>query len=59
MLEGCATTGTIVPEIIQQSAVVDTSISELQTQQAASAQTVQAVIDTTDATEQTAKEINK
>ena len=57
MLEGCATTGTIAPEIIQQSASVDTSISELQTQQAASAQTVQAVIDTTDAIEQTAKEI--
>ena len=58
MFEGCATTGTIAPEIIQQSAVVDTSISELQTQQATSAQTVQAVIDTTDAIEQTAKEIN-
>lgn len=55
--QGCATTGTIAPEIIQQSAAVDTSISELQTQQATSAQTVQAVSDTTDEIEQTAKEI--
>lgn len=58
MLGGCTTTGTIAPEIIQQSSAVDTSISELQTQQATSAQTIQAVSDTTDAIEQTAKEIN-
>ena len=57
MLEGCATTGTIAPEIIQQSASVDTSISELQTQQATSAQAAQAINDTTDEIEQTAKEI--
>ena len=57
MLEGCATTGTIAPEIIQQSAAVDTSISELQTQQATSAQAAQAINDTTDEIEQTAKEI--
>ena len=57
MLEGCTTTGTIAPEIIQQSAAVDTSISELQTQQATSAQTAQAINDTTDEIEQTAKEI--
>ena len=57
MLEGCTTTGTIAPEIIQQSAAVDTSISELQTQQATSAQAAQAINDTTDEIEQTAKEI--
>lgn len=57
MIEGCATVGNITPEIISQSAAVDTSISELQTQQATSAETAALVSTTTDALEQTAKEI--
>jgi hypothetical protein len=54
LMQGCATTGTISPEIIEQSAVVDTSISGLQSQQSTSAESIQAVTDTTDAIEQTA-----
>lgn len=56
-LEGCATTGTIAPEIVEQSAAVDTSISLLQTQQATSAETAALVSATTDTLEQTAKDI--
>lgn len=54
---GCTTTGTIAPEIVEQSAAVDTSISQLQTQQATSAETVAQVSATTDALELTAKDI--
>lgn len=57
MLEGCATAGSIAPEIISQSAAVDTDISELQGQQATTAETASLVSATTDALEQTAKDI--
>jgi len=58
LFQGCATTGSVPSEIITQSAAVDTSISELQTQQTTSAETVTQVSATTDAIEQTAKTIN-
>jgi hypothetical protein len=48
MLEGCATTGTIAPALIEQSAGVDTSISQLQTAQTDTAATVEQI----DATQQ-------
>jgi hypothetical protein len=48
MLEGCATTGTIAPALIEQSANVDTSISQLQTAQTDTAATVEQI----DATQQ-------
>jgi hypothetical protein len=55
---GCVTTGSVPSEIIAQSAAVDTSISQLQTQQATSAETVTQVSATTDVIEQTAKTLN-
>ena len=58
LFQGCATTGSVPSEIITQSAAVDTSISELQTQQATSAETVTQVSATTDTIEQTAKILN-
>lgn len=54
LMQGCATTGTIPAEIITQAAVVDTSISQLQSQQTISAGQVQSITDTTAAIEQTA-----
>ena len=54
VLEGCASTGSIPTQIVEQSAEVDTSISQLQTQQTDSSAAVQAVSDTADAIEQTA-----
>jgi hypothetical protein len=54
LMQGCATTGAVPAEIIQQSAAVDTSISDLQSQQATSSESVQAVSDTAAALEQTA-----
>lgn len=47
-MTGCATTGSISPEIIQQSAEVDTAISQLQTAQSNST----AAIEQIDATQQ-------
>jgi len=58
MLEGCATTGTIAPEIIQQSTAVDTSISELQTQQVESAIAGQKISDSADNIQKIAEKIN-
>jgi alanyl-tRNA synthetase len=57
VLQGCATTGTISPQLIEQSAAVDTSISRLQTQQATSAEVAAQVSATADALGQTAAEI--
>jgi hypothetical protein len=57
-LEGCATMQGVIPEqVITQSAAVDSSISQLQTQQAESAVTVEQVSATADAIETTAAEI--
>jgi len=47
-MAGCATTGNISPEIIQQSAEVDTAISQLQTAQSNSTATIEQI----DATQQ-------
>jgi hypothetical protein len=58
LFDGCATTGTIAPELIEQSASVDTAISQLQGQQAESAQAAQAVSDTAENIQQTAAKIN-
>jgi|GEM_PF-4518079 hypothetical protein len=58
ILSGCATVQGVVPEqVITQSAAVDTSISQLQTQQAESAVTVEQVSATADSIETTASEI--
>lgn len=54
---GCATTGSITPKIIEQSAAVDTSISELQTQQTTTAEAMQSVTDTAESIDDVAKEI--
>jgi hypothetical protein len=54
----CATTGSIAPQLIEQSAAVDTAISQLQEQQAESAQSAQAVSDTAESIQQTAEKIN-
>jgi hypothetical protein len=58
LMQGCATTGTIAPEIIEQSAAVDTSISQLQTQQAKSAEITQGISDTADNLQKIADSIN-
>jgi len=43
---GCATTGSLTDDIVTKAAAVDTSLSQLQTQQAESAETTQALQDT-------------
>jgi hypothetical protein len=58
LLQGCATTGTLTPELIKQSAAVDTALSQLQGQQTESAQAAQAVSDTAESIQQTAGKIN-
>jgi Fe2+ transport system protein B len=58
LFNGCATTGTITPKLVEQSAAVDTAISQLQGQQAESAQAAQAVSDTAESIKQTAGKIN-
>ena len=48
LFTGCATTGSIAPQVVTKSVAVDTSISQLQTQQATSAATVEQVTATVD-----------
>jgi hypothetical protein len=55
---GCATTGSITPQIIGQSAAVDTAVSQLQGQQAESARAAQSVSDTAESIMQTSDKIN-
>ena len=58
-LEGCATTKGVIPEqIIDQSAQVDTSISQLQTQQAESAIAGQKISDSAENIQKIAEKIN-
>ena len=58
LMQGCATTGTIPTELIDQSAQVDTSISQLQTQQAESAIAGQKISDSADNIQKIAEKIN-
>jgi hypothetical protein len=57
-LSGCVTTGSVPAEITTQAAAVDTSISQLQTQQADTAVTAEQITSTTAQLEQTAKAIS-
>lgn len=58
LLTGCATTGTIAPAIIDQSAAVDTSVSQLQTQQTETAVITQSITDTAQSINVIASKIN-
>ena len=58
LLGGCTTTGSVPTEIITKSAAVDTTLSQLQGQQAESAQAAQAVSDMAETIQQTAGKIN-
>jgi hypothetical protein len=58
MLTGCATTGTIPSAIIEQSAAVDTSVSQLQTQQTETAVITQSITDTAQSINTIATKIN-
>jgi len=55
---GCATTGTIAPSVIDQSAAVDTSVSQLQTQQTETAVITQSITDTAQSISTIASKIN-
>jgi Flp pilus assembly pilin Flp len=57
VFDGCTTTGSVPTEIIAQSAAVDTGISQLQTQQAATVESLQSVTDTAQSINAEAKEI--
>ena len=54
---GCATTGSLTDDIVTKAAAVDTSLSQLQTQQTESAETTQALQDTTQNLNVTAERI--
>ena len=49
LMQGCATTGTLPAELIEQSAEVDTAVSQLQTAQSDTSVTIAQVTDTQEA----------
>jgi hypothetical protein len=48
-MQGCATTGTLPAELIEQSAAVDTAVSQLQTAQSDTSVTIAQIADTQEA----------
>jgi|WetSurMetagenome_2_1015567.scaffolds.fasta_scaffold21219_2 ABC-type Fe3+-siderophore transport system permease subunit len=57
-LSGCVTTGSVPAEIVTQSSAVDTSVSQLQTQQTETAVITQSITDTAQSISTIASKIN-